>query len=172
MCQTWKIRQPSVSVPVKWRIANQLMTVISGKTLISQGLTVHLPTNLPTYWFIFEGKMYSKGSVGGTFARFKEHFDIVPLKNEIMKLFWAGKETKKTLNEQSRRMHFPLSAVQYLCSVSFQRSHWPDIFNQYQRYWFWSHFLVILIFFLFCNKTFESGLFFWLSKVSFESKFA
>lgn len=87
------------------------------KISISQALTVHLPSNPPTYWFIFEAKIYSQWSVGETPAHFQEHFDIFPLKNVIMKLFWARKVIK---NEQSRLRHkgvFSLSCIFAVCLI-------------------------------------------------------
>lgn len=105
------------------------------KISISQALTLRLPSNPPTYWFIFEAKIYSQWSVGETPAHFQEHFDIFPLKNVIMELFWA----RKVIKAQG----CVLLPQLYLCSVSYQRSHWPNIIDWYQRYWFWSHYLFI-----------------------------
>lgn len=76
------------------------------KTSISQGLTIHLTSNLPTYWFIFKAKINSHWSVGDTCAHFQEHFPLFPLFFLLKTSSWSYSEQEKVIkNEQSRLRH-------------------------------------------------------------------
>lgn len=112
------------------------------KTSISQGLTIHLTSNLPTYWFIFKAKINSQWSVGDTCAHFQEHFPLFPLFFLLKTSSWSYSEQEKVIkNEQSRLRH----KGAFLSGVTLTQYHW----------WGSEELILITFFFtylLICNK--------------------
>lgn len=117
------------------------------QTSISYGLRIHVLASPTTYRFIFEAEVDSQWSIGDTLPIFKNTVIFLLFKNEITRLFWAGKKWLKINRvDQDTRVCCPPSVASL--QVSSQMSHWPDMIDWCQRYWFASPFVFIYLFIL------------------------